>query len=241
MRFYVGTSGYSYKERRGSFYPDDLKPAQMLGYYAGRLKSVEINNTFYRMPTRKLLDGWSEQVPEDFSFVLKASRKITHFKRLKDAGDELTYLLETSALLGSRLGPTLFQLPPYLKKDAERLGAFLELLPTDVRAALEFRDPSWFDDEIFELLRASDRALVIADTGGEKDPPFEATAGWGYLRLRREDYSNEELAEWAERVVSQEWSDAFVFFKHEDEAAGPRMAEKFEGLLATAAAPDRSS
>jgi uncharacterized protein YecE (DUF72 family) len=208
MRFHVGTSGYSYKEWLGSFYPEELKAPQMLGYYAEHLKAVEINNTFYRMPTRKLLDSWSAQVPEDF---------------------------------GPRLGPMLFQLPPYLKMDAERLAAFLEILPSDVRAAFEFRDPSWLDDEIFGLLRDSDRALVIADTGGEKDPPFEPTAGWGYLRLRREGYTEEELTEWAQRVAGQDWSDAFVFFKHEDDGAGPRMAAAFGELLATAASRDRSS
>ncbi len=234
MRFYVGTSGYSYKEWLGPFYPADLKPAEMLGYYAGQLKSVEINNTFYRMPKRQVLEGWAGQVPDGFRFVLKVTRRITHFKRLKpEAAEELAYVLETSAALGDRLGPMLFQLPPYFKKDADRLGAFLELLPEGFQAAFEFRHPSWFDDEIFDALRAHGVALVIADTGADdRDAPFTATAGHGYLRLRREDYSDAELEEWAERIAGQDWTDAYVFFKHEDEGAGPRMAKRFEGLLA---------
>ncbi len=232
MRVYVGTSGYSYKEWRGPFYPEDLKPPQMLEYYAGRLKSVEINNTFYRMPRRQVLEGWAAQVPEDFRFVLKVTRRITHFKRLKpEAAEELTYVVETSAVLGDRRGPMLFQLPPYLKKNADRLRNFLGLLPEDLNAAFEFRDPSWFDDEIFAALEEHGVALVIADTGADKDPPLTATAPFGYLRLRREDYSDADLEEWARRIGKQEWTDVFVFFKHEDEGAGPRMAKKFESLL----------
>ena len=231
VRFYVGTSGYSYKEWCGSFYPEDLKPPGMLGYYAERLKSVEINNTFYRMPNKRLLQGWAGKVPDDFSFVLKVTRRITHHKRLKDAGEELSYLLETSAVLGSRLGPMLFQLPPYLRKDAARLTDFVTLLPEGFRGAFEFRHPSWLDDEVFEVLASRDLALVIADTGTDKDPPFVATAGYGYLRLRRPGYGDEALAAWAEKVATQEWSDAWAFFKHEDEGAGPRMAKRFSQML----------
>ena len=231
MRSYVGTSGYSYKEWCGPFYPEGLKPAEMLAYYAGRLRAVEINNTFYRMPKRQVLESWAAQVPEGFRFVLKVTRRITHFKRLKpESAEELGYVLETSAALGDRLGPMLFQLPPYLKKDAERLRGFLELLPEDVRAAFEFRDPSWFDDEIFDALGERGAALVVADTGTDKDPPLRATAPWGYLRLRRESYSDDELEAWAARIRDQDWQDAFVFFKHEDEGAGPRMAERFDAL-----------
>ncbi len=234
MRFLVGTSGYSYKEWCGSFYPEDMKPPRMLSFYAERLKTVEINNTFYRMPKRQVLESWAEQVPDDFRFVLKVTRRITHFKRLKpEAAEELSYVLETSAALGERRGPMLFQLPPYLKKDADRLRAFLELLPAGLQAAFEFRDPSWFDDEIFAALREHGVALVIADTGTDKDPPFVATAPFGYFRLRRESYSDSELEEWARRARDREWSEVFAFFKHEDEGAGPRLAKRFESLLET--------
>ena len=209
-----------------------MKPPLMLAYYAERLRSVEINNTFYRMPKRQVIESWATQVPDEFRFVLKVTRRITHFKRLKpEAAEELEYVLETSSALGDKRGPMLFQLPPYLKKDAERLRGFLELLPEGFRAAFEFRDPSWFDDEIFAALREHGIALVIADTGTEKDPPFTATATYGYLRLRRENYSDKDLQEWAGRVREQEWEEAYVFFKHEDEGAGPRMAKRFEGLL----------
>lgn len=242
MRYFVGTSGYSYKEWKGPFYPEDIKPKQMLAYYASRLKAVEINNTFYRMPKREVLEGWAEQVPDEFSFVLKVTRRITHFKRLKpSSAEELSYVLETAGALGDHLGILLFQLPPNFKQDLERLGEFLDLLPSDVRVAFEFRHASWFEDEVFEALRSKNVALVIADTGGENDPPLTATADFGYLRLRREDYSDRELEEWAERVRAQPWSDAYVFFKHEDAGAGPRMANRFEEQLATAAAADRSS
>ena len=231
-RALVGTSGYSYKEWRGTFYPEDVKPPEMLGHYASRLRAVEINNTFYRMPKRSVLEGWAEQVPEDFSFVLKVTRRITHFKRLKpSAEEELGYVLETSEALGSRRGPFLFQLPPNFKCDFDRLSAFLELLPDGPRAAFEFRHPSWFEDRVLDLLRSRNVALVIADTGSDDDPPVESTADFGYLRLRQPGYDDRRLAEWAERVKAQGWSDAYVFFKHEDEGAGPRMASRFQVLL----------
>ena len=232
MRNYVGTSGYSYKQWCGPFYPEGTKPAQMLGHYSGQLKAVEINNTFYRMPKHEVLAGWAEQVPEEFRFVLKATRRITHFKRLKPSSiEELTYVLETSDALGDRRGPMLFQLPPNMKKDAERLSGFLELLPDGFRAAFEFRHPSWFDDEVFDALAERQLALVIADTGGDDDPPFRGTADYGYFRLRSEDYSDAALQEWAARIAAQSWSEVFVFFKHEDEGAGPRLAKRFEELL----------
>ena len=163
MQVFVGTSGYSYKEWKGTFYPEDLKAADMLRYYAERLTTVEINNTFYRMPKASLLESWAAQVGESFVFVLKGSQRITHMKRLKDAGDSVSYLFETAAVLGSRLGPVFFQLPPSLKKDAPRLRAFLALLPADRRVAFEFRHESWFDDEVYEALRARGAALCAAD------------------------------------------------------------------------------
>ena len=232
MRLGVGTSGYSYKEWKGSFYPEKLPASEMLRYYAERLDTVEINNTFYRMPSKKMLHGWAEQVPDAFSFVLKASRRITHQKRLKDADDELGYLLGSAAVMGDKLGPILFQLPPWLKKDTERLGAFLKLLPEGTRAAFEFRSSSWLDDDTYELLRAANVSLVTADSSKDDDEPtVVATADYGYLRLRREEYDEAALRVWAGRVGAQSWSDAWVFFKHEDEGAGPRLAASFNEVL----------
>jgi len=229
MELHVGTSGYSYKEWKGVFYPDDLSAADMLRFYGSRLSAVEINNTFYRLPTPSVLEAWCEQVPDTFRFSIKASRKITHFKRLKpEAADEARYLVDTVRTMGSRLGALLFQLPPNLKADVDRLSAFLDLLPPDVPAAFEFRHDSWRDGSIREALRGRGAALVCADTeDSDDDEPIVPTATWGYLRLRRPTYSDAELGRWAEAIRAQGWERAFVFFKHEDEGAGPRMAERF--------------
>ncbi len=226
MRVAVGTSGYAYKEWKGSFYPEKLAQDKMLAYYGERFDTVEINNTFYRMPSEKLLATWAAQVPDGFRFVLKASQRITHFKRLQDAGEELGYFLRTSSTLGPRLGPTLFQLPPNLKKDLPRLVAFLDLLPHHWRAAVEFRHASWHDDETYAALRDRQVALCAADAEGE-DAPLVPTAGWGYLRLRREQYAPGDLDRWAQRVLAQPWEEAFVFFKHEDAGTGPKLAAEF--------------
>jgi uncharacterized protein YecE (DUF72 family) len=219
MQILVGTSGFSYKEWKGSFYPDDLKSADMLGYYAERFLAVEINNTFYRMPKASVLGGWAEQVPPGFKFVLKASQRITHRKRLKDASEPLGYLLEAATALGPKLGPVLFQLPPYFKKDVARLRDFLRLLPEERPFAFEFRHATWAEDEVYELLRERNCALVCADTeeSGDEGAPIVPTADWGYLRLRRCDYTDEELAPWADRIRAQPWATAFVFFKHEED------------------------
>ena len=220
MEFFVGTSGFSYKEWKGSFYPGDLKNADMLRYYGERFSAVEINNTFYRMPKAEMLEGWTGQVPEGFLFILKASQQITHRKRLKkETGEPLAYLLKTAEALGDRLGPVLFQLPPNFKKDLDRLRDFLAYLPEGRPFAFEFRHESWADDEVREALRARNCALVCADTedSGEEGAPIVPTADWGYLRLRRCDYTPEELAPWVERVRRQDWKRAFVFFKHEDD------------------------
>ncbi|HEY5895793.1 MAG TPA: DUF72 domain-containing protein [Chthoniobacterales bacterium] len=227
MNLYVGTSGYSYKEWKGTFYPDDLPDKQMLPYYGERFRSVEINNTFYRMPKASVLEAWAAVVPADFKFVIKASQEITHKKRLKDAGDSVTYLLDVAGVLQGRLGPFLFQLPPYMKKDASRLGEFLKLLPRGYRAAFEFRHQSWFDEEVFGLLRDHGAVLCIAEAENDLEIPFVSTADWGYLRLRRPDYGDPELKAWVERVREQNWQDAFIFFKHEDEGKGPQMAKRF--------------
>ena len=203
----------------------------MLSFYASRLGSVEINNTFYRMPKTDLLERWRAAVPEGFRFALKASRRITHQQRLKDAGDSVDYLFRTAEVLGERLGPFLFQLPPYLRRDVDRLASFLGLLPDGMRAAFEFRHASWFDDDVFSLLADAGASLCIADAGGDHDAPLVATADFGYLRLRREDYDEAALRAWADRIRRQPWRETYVFFKHEDEGAGPRMAAQFETLL----------
>jgi uncharacterized protein YecE (DUF72 family) len=220
-RVLVGTSGYSYKEWKGSFYPEELKEAEMLRFYAQRFRTVEINNTFYRMPGKEMLEKWTGAVPDDFTFVLKASRRITHERRLTgDVADSVAYLFSTAEVLGPRLGPIFFQLPPFLKKDVARLKDFLALLPPDRKVAFEFRHESWFDDEVFDALRAGRAALCSADTdrSGEEGAPLVPTAPWGYLRLRRQDYDDAALARWAERIQAQPWEQAFVFFKHEEGA-----------------------
>jgi uncharacterized protein YecE (DUF72 family) len=227
VNLYVGTSGYSYTEWKGTFYPRDLPAGQMLRFYGERFRTVEINNTFYRLPTASVLQAWAGDVPTDFRFALKAPQTITHRRRLKDAGDSLSQFLEVAAALKKRLGPLLFQLPPNFKKDVPRLRDFLALLPAKRRVALEFRHPSWFDPEVFELLRAHQAALCLAEAENDLEVPFVATADWGYLRLRRPDYSAAELKKWVKRLRQQDWRDVFVFFKHEDEGKGPQMAKRF--------------
>jgi uncharacterized protein YecE (DUF72 family) len=227
MNLYVGTSGYSYKEWKGTFYPEDLPAKQMLHFYGERFRSVEINNTFYRMPKASVLEAWAAEVPAEFKFVLKAPQRITHIQRLKDAGDSVSYLLKVAGELNERLGPLLFQLPPFLRKDVPRLREFLALLPRTGRAAFEFRHQSWFDAEVFALLRDHQAALCIAEAETDLEVPFESTADWGYLRLRRPDYADLDLKARIDRVRQQNWRDAFVFFKHEDEGKGPQMAKRF--------------
>jgi uncharacterized protein YecE (DUF72 family) len=236
MHMFTGTSGYAYKEWKGTFYPEKLPAAEFLRYYGSMFPTVEINNTFYRMPTEKLLLQWAEQVPEGFRFVLKASQKITHFKRLREVGDEVGYFVRTATALGDKLGPTLVQLPPNMKKDLPRLADFLTLLPPRWKCAVEFRHPSWLEADVYDALRARDAALCVADTdeeeGDAKRPPaIVATASWGYLRLRRERYDASALRQWADLVGAQAWTDAYVFFKHEDAGAGPKLAAKFQALV----------
>jgi uncharacterized protein YecE (DUF72 family) len=218
MQTYVGTSGYSYKEWKGKFYPDDMAADAMLSYYARHLSTVEINSTFYRMPTEKMLVQWSQQVPAEFAFVLKTSRKITHIKRLKNVAEEMSYLLRTVATLGEKLGPLLVQLPPNLKRDLDRLADFLQLVPSGARTAMEFRNESWFGDAVYGLLRDHNVALVTTDAT-ESSPPLVATADWGYVRLRREEYSDGDLAGWCDRLREQPWSSVFVFFKKDYKSA----------------------
>jgi len=226
MRVLAGTSGFSYKEWKGSFYPEDLPAERMLAYYAERLPAVEVNNTFYRMPKPALLESWAAEVPAEFRFVLKASQRITHFKRLKEAGSEVEYFFGVASTLKERLGPALFQLPPNLKKDLPRLEGFLQTLPAGARAAFEFRHASWFEDDVFGALRARGAALCVAEDE-ELATPLVATADWGYLRLRRQDYDAGAVTAWAAKVKAQPWTEAFVFFKHEDAGSGPRLAAEF--------------
>jgi len=230
VRVLTGTSGYSYAEWKGNFYPEKMPAKDMLRFYAERFPTVEINNTFYRMPKEDLLQAWAAQVPESFTFVIKASQRITHIQRLKDPGELVTYLYRVTATLGGRLGPLLFQLPPNFKKDLGRLAEFLAARPDGRRVAIEFRHASWFDDEVFQLLREQGVALCVADTGEEPAAPLVATTGWGYLRLRREEFSDEALQEWASRIREQPWSDAYVFLKHEEEGKGPKLAARLAEL-----------
>jgi uncharacterized protein YecE (DUF72 family) len=232
LHLLAGASGYSYKPWKGPFYPTELPDAEMLSFYASRLPTVEINNTFYRLPKASVLEGWAAQTPAAFRFVLKASRRITHIHRLKDVGEITGYLFETAGALGSKLGPILFQLPPYLKKDLDRLRRFCDALPQERAVAFEFREPSWLEDDVFEVLREHDAALCVADTeGGQADRlPLAATASWGYLRLRRDDYGDADLVRWLARIRAQPWSKAYVFFKHEDEGAAPRLASRLMEL-----------
>ncbi len=228
MELHVGTSGYSYKEWKGSFYPEDLPAKEMLRYYSERFSTVEINNTFYRMPAPKLFEQWMTQVPPSFRFGIKAPQTITHRKRLSGTDEEVDYLIRTASVLGEQLGPILFQMPPYFHRDAEVLRRFVSHLPRDRKCAFEFRHASWEDDEICKILREADCALCLSHTDEDPaDVPIVPTASWGYLRLRRVEYTDEELAAWRRKVASQSWNEAYVFFKHEDEGKGPEFAQRF--------------
>ncbi|HEX4340155.1 MAG TPA: DUF72 domain-containing protein [Polyangiaceae bacterium] len=230
MELFAGTSGFSYKEWKGRFYPAGHPDKQMLAYYATRLRTVEINNTFYRMPTREALEGWAGQVSPNFTFALKAPQRITHREKLEGSDDSLHAFLDVAGVLGARLGPLLFQLPPFLKKDGPRLEAFLAMVPRTVRVAFEFRHPTWFADDVYDILRARDAALVGGDAdNAEKSPPLVATASFGYLRLRAETYERPALAAWADRLSAQGWNDVFVFLKHE--VRGPEFAETLSSLF----------
>ena len=228
MKVHVGTSGYNYPEWKGTFYPKDLPASKMLPYYVGRFTTVEINNTFYRMPNAKTVTGWGAAAPAGFTFVLKAPQKITHFSRLRDVAQPLGFFCETAQTLGDKLGPLFFQLPPNFKKATDRLADVLAKLPPALRVAFEFRHESWFDDEVYALLRARNAALCIAATE-EGVTPEVATADFGYLRLREVEYSAEDLQRWLQTIrdIGAGWRDAYVFFKHEDSGTGPALARRF--------------
>jgi uncharacterized protein YecE (DUF72 family) len=231
MRVRIGTSGWNYTEWRGSFYPADMKPAGMLAYYAERFSAVEVNNTFYRMPTARIVEGWAAAVPAGFTFVLKAPQRITHFARLRDVDEPVRTFCEAVRGLGGRLGPLLFQLPPSFTVDAGRLADLLAQLPPDVRAAFEFRNPTWFTDDVYTRLAARNAALCVADNDDGATPAV-ATADWGYLRLRATGYDDDALHDWLAtmRRIGARWRDAFVFFKHEEAGTGPALGRRLQAL-----------
>jgi uncharacterized protein YecE (DUF72 family) len=229
MKLSVGTSGFSYKEWLGKFYPDKLPADRMLGYYAERFETVEINNTFYRMPAETMLARWASEAPAGFEFTLKAPRRITHDKRLREAEGDVAEFCRRAAILGERLGVLLFQTPPFLKKDLLRLRDFLALLPQPSRAAFEFRNDSWQGDDVYGALRERGAMLCVTDTD-EGDTPFVATCDRGYLRLRRTHYDDIELAQWARRIAAQPLERAYVYFMHEDDALGTRFAQRLKQL-----------
>jgi uncharacterized protein YecE (DUF72 family) len=238
VKLYTGTSGFSYKEWKGSFYPEDLPESKMLAFFAERLPSVEINNTFYRMPKPELLEKWAGEVPESFRFVLKASQRITHMRRLKaESEPDVKYFFEVASALGDKLGPCLFQLPPNMKKDAERLDKFLGFIPEGKRIALEFRHETWLDDEVQNMLKGRSTALCVSEADEEEDgknlplAPLVASASYGYFRLRKKEYTDDSLKAWIAKIRTQPWSEVYVFFKHEDEGTGPKLAAKFRALF----------
>jgi uncharacterized protein YecE (DUF72 family) len=221
----VGTSGYDYPEWRGRFYPAKLRAAARLPYYAARFSTVEINASFYRTPTPAAVTGWAQATPPGFVFTLKAPQRITHMRRLRDVDGPLRAFCETARLLGPKLGPLFFQLPPTFKKDTGRLRDLLVTVPPDLRCAVEFRHASWFADDVYEALRARDAALCVAHT--EDGPtPDETTASWGYYRLRDIAYPGRALAAWAAAMTRPGRAEVFCYFKHEDTGTGPRLARR---------------
>jgi uncharacterized protein YecE (DUF72 family) len=230
MRVHVGTSGYNYTEWRGTFYPDDLPAKEMFGYYSKIFRTVEINYTFYRMPTNRILTNWAAEVPDRFRFALKAPRRITHDQRLRSVEDTLASFCSIAKALGPKLGPLLFQLPPFMKKDVELLEVFLHELPTGLKPVVEFRHASWLSDDTYEVLKRFGVALCVADTE-EHTTPVEITTPFAYLRLRRTEYDEAAIAEWAARVKDAGWDEVFVYFKHEDQGTGPAYAKQFVALL----------
>jgi len=219
MKLLAGASGYSFKEWKGTFYPEKMKPEEMLPFYSARLPTVEINNTFYRMPKVSMLENWVQVTPPDFRFAIKASRRITHISRLKEsAKDSVDYLYKALVALGDKRGAVLFQLPPNFKKDAPRLQAFLAMLPADHRAAFEFRNESWFDDEVYAMLKGAGASLCFSEREDNAPPPLVETAPWGYVRLRLETYSDADLEQWARRIEATSWRETYVYFMHEPSA-----------------------
>jgi uncharacterized protein YecE (DUF72 family) len=226
LKLFAGASGYSFKEWKGSFYPEDMKPDGMLAFYSKHLPTVEINNTFYRMPKTDMLENWAKITPTDFRFAIKSPQRITHHARLKaDASaDSLAFLYKNLAVLGSKRGPVLFQLPPYLKKDLPRLTEFLKLLPKGHMAAFEFRNNSWFEDDVYEALKRAGAALCLSEREDEAPPPLVETTDWGYVRLRLEKYSDKALRQWVKTLQATQWREAYAYFMHEPTA--PEYAKR---------------
>jgi uncharacterized protein YecE (DUF72 family) len=233
MRIHVGTSGFNYPEWRGTFYPEDFPANRMFEFYSARFTTVEINQTFYRMPTQKTAGAWLAQAPAGFTYTLKAPQRITHSQRLKDSGEQVQFFCESARVLADHLGTLLFQLPPNFRLDLPRLEAFLALLPPDVRTAFEFRHPSWLVDEVYAALAARRAALCVADFG-DKTTPIQVTSRHGYFRLRDEGYEPADLGRWAEAIGARagDWDDVFVYFKHEEQGKGPEFAKLFLEALA---------
>ncbi len=232
MKIYTGTSGFAYKEWKGPFYPDTISPKEMLRFYATRLNTVEINNTFYHMPQRTVLANWAGQVPDDFMFALKAPQVITHFKQLRNVFEETEYVFNALKTLSQRLGPLLFQFPKSFRADRAVLEDFLAILPAGAVCAFDFRSPTWLEGGIPELIRSKGCGWCIEDTDEHPLREIISSASWGYLRLRRSNYTDDGLSELADLIGSQEWERAFVYFKHEgDEARGPKLAARFQDLV----------
>ena len=232
-RYRVGTSGYNYPEWKGSFYPERCPAKKMLPYYAERLDTVEINYTFYRLPTERLLAGWSEVTPAGFRFTLKAPRRITHEARLTGCAEITRAFCSAAETLGDKLGALLFQLPPSFRKNVDVLARFLDTLPAGLSAAFEFRHASWHDSAVVDLLNARGAALCIADSE-RMSTPVHVTAGHGYFRLRDQGYDEIDLARWAETISRSTGGcgDVYVYFKHEEQGAGPRLASRLLEYLA---------
>jgi len=228
MKLYCGTSGFSFKEWKGPFYPAKLPAGEMLAFYGSRLPTVEINNTFYRMPRQSVLEGWAAQVPDSFCFAIKAPRRISHVKQLRDCEEEAGYFFNLVAVLGARLGAVLVQLPPHARADVEKLKVFLKLVPEGIPVAFEFRHASWKEEGIYAALKDHGAAWVTADNDGVVPLALPETAAWAYLRLRAPDYPPETLQKWKQRC--EPFDQAFIYFKHEDDAAGPAFAERMMSL-----------
>lgn len=226
MKLWTGTSGFQYPEWKGKFYPAGLATSKMLGFYAERFPTTEINYTFRSLPSDKTIARWRDSTPEDFRFGLKAPQSVTHFAKLRDCEEKLATFQQAVSGLGAKLGPVLFQLPPFLKRDDELLREFLDAMPDDLRVAFEFRHDSWFDDETYESLQGANAALCIADTVDLKTPRV-VTADFGYLRLRGGDYHPDDIAEWAAFLHKQRkaWPEAFIYFMHEETGSGPVFAQ----------------
>jgi uncharacterized protein YecE (DUF72 family) len=227
----AGASGYSFKEWKGNFYPAKMKAEEMLAFYSQRLPTVEINNSFYQMPKAAVLENWARQTPDAFRFAIKASRRITHMARLKadSAADSVQYLYKNLAVLGPKRGPVLYQLPPFLKKDLPRLTEFLAVLPEGHGAAFEFRNDTWFADDVYDALKRAGAALCLSEREDNAPPPLVQTAPWGYVRLRLETYSEQDLKQWAQRLSAAGWGEIYVYFMHEPTA--PAYARALMGFV----------